>query len=228
MIDFREVSRYYDGFRALHGASLRVGEGEIAVLVGPNGAGKTTMLKIAAGLLEPSSGEVRLGAGEGLSPARSRCLVGYLPENAACYDELTAQENLRYFCSLRALGGSKLEKRVGELLQTVGLAGETKLVRDFSKGMRQRLGIAVSLAGRPKVVLWDEPSSGLDPSGRLLLRDIIDSLKKEGASILVSSHDLRESALLADRVCLVYKGEIRFQGKADGPELEKLYKEVVG
>lgn len=228
MIDFRGVSKSYDGFLALKDASLRVGEGEIAVLVGPNGAGKSTMLKIAAGLLEPSSGEVRLGEGEGLPPAQARRMVGYLPENAACYEELSARENLRYFCSLRGLSGRKLEGRVGELLKMVGLAAETKLVRDFSKGMRQRLGIAVSLSGKPGVVLWDEPSSGLDPSGRLLLRDMISALKKEGASILVSSHDLRESALLADRVCLVFKGELRFQGKADGPELERLYKEVVG
>jgi len=228
VIEFCSVSKSYDGFRALHEVSVKVAEGEIAVLVGPNGAGKSTMLKIAAGLLEPSSGDVRLGDGDGLAPARARRLVGYLPENAACYDELSARENLRYFCSLRGLGGKKLEERVESLLRTVDLAGEEKLVRDFSKGMRQRLGIAVSLAGRPKVVLWDEPSSGLDPSGRLLLRDIIASLKKEGASILVSSHDLRESALLADRVCLVFKGELRFQGKADGPELEKIYSEVVG
>ena len=228
MIDFRSVSRYYDGFRALNDVSVRVGEGEIAVLVGPNGAGKSTMLKIAAGLLEPSSGEVGLGDGGDLHPVEARRVVGYLPENAACYDELTARENLRYFCSLRGLRGKKLDERVESLLRTVDLAGEGKLVRDFSKGMRQRLGIAVSLAGKPRVVLWDEPSSGLDPSGRLLLRDIIGSLKKEGASLLVSSHDLRESALLADRICLVFRGEIKFQGKADGPELEKLYSEVVG
>jgi len=228
VIDFRSVSRYYDGFRALNDVSVRVGEGEIAVLVGPNGAGKSTMLKIAAGLLEPSSGEVGLGDGGDLHPVEARRVVGYLPENAACYDELTARENLRYFCSLRGLRGKKLDERVESLLRTVDLAGEGKLVRDFSKGMRQRLGIAVSLAGKPRVVLWDEPSSGLDPSGRLLLRDIIGSLKKEGASLLVSSHDLRESALLADRICLVFRGEIKFQGKADGPELEKLYSEVVG
>jgi len=227
VIDFRNVSKSYDGFRALRDVSVRVGEGEIAVLVGPNGAGKSTMLKIAAGLLEPSSGEVRLGDGEGLAPGQARRAVGYLPENAACYDELTARENLRYFCSLRGLRGKKLDERVESLLGTVDLAGEKKLVRDFSKGMRQRLGIAVSLAGRPTVVLWDEPSSGLDPSGRLLLRDIIASLKKEGASILISSHDLRESALLADRVFLVFKGQIKFQGKSDGPELEKLYSEAV-
>ena len=228
MIDFRNVSKYYDGFQALNDVSFKVGEGEIAVLVGPNGAGKSTMLRIAAGLLGQSSGEVRLGNKKALSPARARSVVGYLPENAACYDELSARENLRYFGALRGLGGKKLDERVESLLKTVDLAGEMKLVRDFSKGMRQRLGIAVSLAGKPKVVLWDEPSSGLDPSGRLLLRDIIGSLKMEGASMLVSSHDLRESALLADRVCLVYKGKIRFNGKADGPELEKLYSEVVG
>jgi ABC-type multidrug transport system ATPase subunit len=228
MIDTRNVSKSYGGFRALHDVSFRVGDGEIAVLVGPNGAGKSTLLRIAAGVLELSSGEVALGSGEGLSPARARRQVGYLPENAACYDELTSAENLRYFGSLRGLRGRKLEERVDGLLRTVGLAGETKLVRDFSKGMRQRLGIAVSLAGRPKVVLWDEPSSGLDPSGRLLLRDIIAALKNEGASILVSSHDLRESALLADRVFLMYKGEVRFQGTADGPGLEKIYQEVVG
>lgn len=228
MIDFRGVSRYYDGFRALHDVSLSVGEGEIAVLVGPNGAGKSTMLKIAAGLLEPSSGEVRLGDGKELAPFQARRIVGYLPENAACYEELTARENLRYFCSLRGIRGKKLDQRVESLLKTVELAEQKKLVRDFSKGMRQRLGIAVSLVGKPKVVLWDEPSSGLDPSGRLLLRDIIASLRKEGASLLVSSHDLRESALLADRVCLVHKGQIKFNGKADGPELERLYSEVVG
>ncbi|MBM4249802.1 MAG: ABC transporter ATP-binding protein [Euryarchaeota archaeon] len=228
MIEFCNVTKYYDGFRALDDVSLRVGEGEIAVLVGPNGAGKSTMLRIAAGLLEPSSGTVRLGEGDGLPAERARRSVGYLPENAACYDELTARENLGYFCSLRGLRGRKLDERVEGLLRMVELAKETKLVRDFSKGMRQRLGIAVSLAGRPRVVLWDEPSSGLDPSGRLLLRDIIASLKKEGAAILVSSHDLRESALLADRVCLVHRGELRFQGRSDGPELEKLYSEVVG
>jgi len=228
VIDFRGVSRYYDGFRALHDVSLSVGEGEIAVLVGPNGAGKSTMLKIAAGLLEPSSGEVRLGDGKELAPFQARRIVGYLPENAACYEELTARENLRYFCSLRGIRGKKLDQRVESLLKTVELAEQKKLVRDFSKGMRQRLGIAVSLVGKPKVVLWDEPSSGLDPSGRLLLRDIIASLRKEGASLLVSSHDLRESALLADRVCLVHKGQIKFNGKADGPELERLYSEVVG
>jgi ABC-2 type transport system ATP-binding protein len=228
VIDFRGVSRYYDGFRALHDVSLSVGEGEIAVLVGPNGAGKSTMLKIAAGLLEPSSGEVRLGDGKELAPFQARRIVGYLPENAACYEELTARENLRYFCSLRCLRGKELDQRVESLLKTVELAEQKKLVRDFSKGMRQRLGIAVSLVGKPKVVLWDEPSSGLDPSGRLLLRDIIASLKKDGASLLVSSHDLRESALLADRVCLVHKGQIKFNGKADGPELERLYSEVVG
>lgn len=227
MIEFRAVSKLYGGFRALHDVSLKVDEGEVVVLVGPNGAGKSTMLKIAAGVLEPSSGAVALGSGGELSPSGARRIVGYLPENAACYDELTARENLRYFCALRGLSGKNLGARVKRLLRTVGLDKEEKLVRDFSKGMKQRLGIAISLAGRPRAVLWDEPSSGLDPSGRLLLRDLIGSLKAEGASLLISSHDLRESALLADRVCLIFRGELKFQGKADGPALEELYSEVV-
>lgn len=224
-MDFRSVSKYYGGFRALHEVSLKVEDGKVVVLVGPNGAGKSTLLKIAAGLLLPSSGEVELG--DGMGPLQARRIVGYLPENAALYEELTAEENLRYFCALRGLSGKKLASRTGKLLGTVGLAGESKLVRQFSKGMRQRLGIAVSLAGSPKVLLWDEPSSGLDPSGRLLLRDLISSLKKEGASILISSHDLRESALLADEVCMINKGEIKFMGQADGPRLEELYREMV-
>jgi ABC-2 type transport system ATP-binding protein len=225
LIEFKRVSKHYDGCRALHDVSFKVGDGMVVVLVGPNGAGKSTLLKIAAGLLEPTSGTVEMG--EGLHPLEARTIVGYLPENAALYDELTAPENLGYFCALRGLEGRKAASRTEKLLEKVKLAGEKKLVRDFSKGMRQRLGIAVSLAGRPGVLLWDEPSSGLDPSGRLLLRDIIGGLKKRGASILISSHDLRESALLADEVCLIFQGEVRFMGKADGPQLEKIYKEVV-
>jgi len=225
MMRFQAVSKYYDGFRALHDVSLDIGDGKVVVLVGPNGAGKSTLLKIAAGLLLPSSGTVTMG--DGLAPLQARKMVGYLPENAALYEELTARENLSYFCALRGLAGKKLESRTAMLLRTVDLAGETKLVRQFSKGMRQRLGIAVSLAGKPGILLWDEPSSGLDPSGRLLLRELIGKLKKACASILISSHDLRETALLADEACLMFRGEVKFLGKADGPRLEELYKEMV-
>ena len=226
MIEFNGVSRDYDGFRALDSVTLRVESGEVVVLVGPNGAGKSTLLKIAAGLLEPSSGAVRMGERE-LSPTDARSLVGYLPENATCYDELTARENMEYFSTLRGLQPGLMKRRTGELLELVGLHKERRLVRHFSKGMRQRLCIALSLIGSPELVLWDEPSSGLDPLGRLLLRRIIASLKERGASILISSHDLRESALLADRVCLIHKGEVKFLGSTDGPSLEKLYSEVV-
>lgn len=226
MIDFQNISKYYDGFRALHEVSLKVDDGSVVVLVGPNGAGKSTLLKIAAGLLLPSSGKVSVGD-KGTGPLRSRDIVGYLPENAALYEELTAAENLSYFCALRGLAGKKLASRTAKLLRTVDLATEAKVVRQFSKGMRQRLGIAVSLAGNPRVLLWDEPSSGLDPSGRLLLRELILSLKDKGTTVIISSHDLRESALLADRVCLMFKGEVRFLGSADGPRLEELYKEMV-
>jgi ABC-2 type transport system ATP-binding protein len=225
LIEFRGVSKDYGGCRALRDVSFKVPGGKVVVLVGPNGAGKSTLLKIAAGLLEPTSGAVEIG--DGLRPVEARSIVGHLPENAAVYDELTAQENMAYFCALRGLEGKKAASRTNELLEKVKLAGERKLVRNFSKGMRQRLGIAVSLIGRPGVLLWDEPSSGLDPSGRLLLRDIITELKQKGASVLISSHDLRESALLADEVCLMYGGEVKFLGSADGPQLEKIYKEVV-
>jgi len=225
LIEFRGVSKDYDGCHALSHVGFKVPDGKVVVLVGPNGAGKSTLLKIAAGLLEPSSGTVEMDGGR--CPLEARSIVGYLPENAALYDELTAAENMAYFCALRGLEGKKAASRTRELLEKVKLAGEMKLLRNFSKGMRQRLGIAVSLVGRPRVLLWDEPSSGLDPSGRLLLRDIITELKEKGASVLISSHDLRESALLADEVCLIFKGEVKFLGRADGPELEKIYKEVV-
>jgi len=228
MMEFDGVGKRYEGFRALHDFSLHVGDGEVVVLVGPNGAGKSTLLKIAAGLLAPSKGKVAICDRDMTTcTLETKKDVGYLPENAACYEDLTARENLLYFCALRGLSGEKARKRTEKLLKMVELAHEKKVVRQFSKGMTQRLGIAVSLIGKPKAVLWDEPSSGLDPSGRLLLRDIIQSLKNDGASVLISSHDLRESALLADKVCLIYKGKIRFLGKADGPELEKKYREVV-
>lgn len=226
MMEFERVSRYYDGFRALNNVTLNVGSGEVVVLVGPNGAGKSTLLKIAAGFLEPSSGAVRMG-GKGLSPREARAITGYLPENAACYDELTAHENMEYFCTLRGLPAREARRRTQELLELVGLQRERKLVREFSKGMRQRLCLALSLVGEPELVLWDEPSSGLDPLGRLLLRQIIGTLKERGASVLISSHDLREAALVADRVCLLHQGEVKFTGSMDGPALEKLFSEVV-
>jgi ABC-2 type transport system ATP-binding protein len=225
LIEFQKVTKDYDGCHALRGVSFSVPDGMVVVLVGPNGAGKSTLLKIAAGLLEATSGTVEMTGG--MRPLEARSIVGYLPENAALYDELTAPENLGYFCALRGIEGKKAASRTRHLLEKVRLAGEKKLVRDFSKGMRQRLGIAVSLVGHPGVLLWDEPSSGLDPSGRLLLRDIIKGLKKQGASILISSHDLRESALLADEVCLIYQGEVKFMGRADGPQLERIYTEMV-
>ncbi len=225
-MEFERVSKSYDGFIALREVTLKVGGGEVVVLVGPNGAGKSTLLRIAAGLLEPTSGEVRMG-GAALPPEEARTLVGYLPENATCYDELTARENMKYFSTLRGLSGVEREGRVEELLELVGLSKERKLVRQFSKGMRQRLCIALSLISRPELVLWDEPSSGLDPLGRLLLRSIVASLKERGASVLISSHDLRESGLLGDRVCLIHHGEVRFLGSTDGPSLERVYSEVV-
>ncbi|MGQ9582972.1 MAG: ABC transporter ATP-binding protein [Thermoplasmatota archaeon] len=226
MMEFERVTKDYDGFIALKEVTLKVGSGEVIALVGPNGAGKSTLLRIAAGFLEPTSGDVRMGEAA-LRPEDARTLVGYLPESATCYEELTARENMEYFSTLRGLSGDERGERVRELLELVGLGGERKLVRQFSKGMRQRLCIAISLIARPELVLWDEPSSGLDPFGRMLLRSIIESLKGRGASVLISSHDLRESALLADRVCLIHRGSVRFLGGTNGPSLEKLYSEVV-
>jgi ABC-2 type transport system ATP-binding protein len=195
-------------YRALFDLSLTVEAGEIFGFLGPNGAGKTTTLKLLMNLLYPTSGSARI-LGEPAGSVAMRNRIGYLPENPYFYDYLTANEFLTYIGSLFGIREPELGKKVGALLETVGLVEVRRLqLRKFSKGMIQRIGIAQALINNPEVVFLDEPMSGLDPVGRRDVRQVILSLRAKGVTAFFSSHILPDVEALCDRVAIMNKGRL--------------------
>ena len=210
--DLRKV--YVAGFMrkkyvGLAGLSLEVQQGEGFGLIGPNGAGKTTTIKLLMGLNFPTSGKAEIfGHPVGSLAARSR--VGFLPERPYFYDYLTAAEFLHFYGQLLGLDKATRTRRIDELLPRVHMerARDAQL-RKFSKGMLQRVGLAQALMGEPDLVVLDEPSSGLDPMGRILIRDVILELKRKGTTILLSSHILADVEEVCDRVAILAGGELQ-------------------
>jgi ABC-2 type transport system ATP-binding protein len=193
---------------AVAGLSLAVPRGEVFGFLGPNGAGKTTSLKLLLGLVAPTSGGgTVLGAPLGNTEARAR--IGFLPEHFRFHDCLNARELLYFHGRLLGLPTRGLDTRIEALLLRVGLddAGHRPL-RTYSKGMTQRAGLAQALLGSPELVFLDEPTSGLDPLGRLLVRDVIDELRANGASVFLNSHLLGEVEATCDRVAFVKSGVV--------------------
>ncbi|NBD16858.1 MAG: ATP-binding cassette domain-containing protein [Cyanobacteria bacterium] len=202
---------------SLKGCSLTVYEGETFGLLGPNGAGKTTLLKILLGIVRASSGRaVLLGRPIGDRAIKER--VGYLPENPYLYDYLTAWEFLEFTAGLFQLPRAVQKQRIPQLLDMVGLDRNTaqkKQLRQYSKGMLQRVGMAQALINDPEVVFLDEPMSGLDPIGRYQMRQIILDLKAQGKTIFFNSHVLGDVEQICDRVAILAQGEIIGSGSLD-------------
>jgi ABC-2 type transport system ATP-binding protein len=197
---------------ALEGLNLEIHQGEIFGFVGPNGAGKSTTIKLIMNLIFPTRGRVEI-LGEAASHPRARRGVGYLPENPSFYDHLTGEEFLLFAGSLVGLKGRSLKERAQELLELVGLDQAKKMtIRKYSKGMMQRLGIAQALVGDPRVVVMDEPMSGLDPLGRAQMVDVILSLKARGKTVFFSSHILHDVETICDRVGILVKGRLAYLG----------------
>jgi ABC-2 type transport system ATP-binding protein len=192
--------------RAVEGMTFEVREGECVGFVGPNGAGKSTTIKAIMGFLFPASGKVTV-FGEKAGTVASRMRIGYLPEVALYYPFMKARELLELYGGLHRMGSEDLAKRIPQLLAEVGLGGkEEVLLRNFSKGMQQRLGIAQAIISEPELLIFDELSSGLDPIGRYDLRDVLLKLKAGGRTIFFSSHELAEVEDLCDRVLIVHRG----------------------
>ena len=194
----------------LKNCSLKVFEGETFGLLGPNGAGKTTLLKTLLGIIRPTSGQGKL-LGHGLGDRSVKHRIGYLPENPYFYDFLTGWEFLEYTAGLFQLPKAISRKRIAELLDLVGLAqsaARKKQLRQYSKGMLQRVGMAQALINDPEVVFLDEPMSGLDPMGRYQMREIILSLKKQNKTIFFNSHILSDVELICDRIGVLAQGEL--------------------
>ncbi|ACK71205.1 ABC transporter related [Gloeothece citriformis PCC 7424] len=202
---------------SLKACDLSVYQGETFGLLGPNGAGKTTLLKMLLGIVRPTSGKaVLLGRPIGDRACKQR--IGYLPENAYFYDFLTGWEFLEFIAGVFQIPRSVQKKRIPELLDLVGLAtsaAKKKQMRQYSKGMQQRIGMAQALINDPELVFLDEPMSGLDPLGRYQVREIIVSLQKQGKTIFFNSHILSDVEQICDRIAILARGEIICMGSLD-------------
>ncbi|MFP5467329.1 MAG: ABC transporter ATP-binding protein [Gammaproteobacteria bacterium] len=196
---------------ALDSVRLQIARGQLYGLIGHNGAGKSTLFKLVLGLIEPTAGRITVDGIEvgGRDFRRARQSIGYLPENLVLYDNLSGLETLRFFARLK---GAPLVQ-CGELLDRVGLgAAAHRPVREYSKGMRQRLGFAQALLGTPRLLLLDEPTTGLDPSAIRQFYDQLDELRQQGVTIVISSHILAELQQRVDRLALLASGTLRAEG----------------
>ena len=214
VIEVQDLTKRYNGTAVVNGISFSVARGEIFGLLGPNGAGKTTTILMLLGLSDISSGQARvLGFNPAREPLAVKRRVGYLPDQVGFYDNLTAAENLRYAARLMGIERGEREDKIKGSLRHVGLADVTdKRVGTFSRGMRQRLGLAEILIKEAQIAILDEPTSGLDPQATVELLNIIRELKHQGVSVLLSSHLLERVQSVCDRVALFNQGNIALMG----------------
>ncbi len=216
---------------ALQAVSFQVRRGEVFGLLGPNGAGKTTIIKILLGIIRPSAGKARL-LGYPAGDRRGRQRVGYLPENLQLPPHQTAETALEYYGRLSGLSHATIRERRDQLIETVGLTGRSReSVKRFSKGMRQRLGLAQALLHDPELIVLDEPTDGLDPVGRSQVRQILQQVRDEGRTVFLNSHLLQEVELICDRVAILDRGQLKFVGRIEEltpPQQNELQLQVRG
>jgi ABC-2 type transport system ATP-binding protein len=225
IIETEGLTKRYNSFTAVNQLTFQIREGEIFGFLGPNGAGKTTTLLMFLGLTEPTAGKLQVcGFDPTREPLQVKKRVGYLPENVGFYDDMDARENLRYVARLNNIPDEVSAPRIDQLLGLVGLLEDgSKRVGTYSKGMRQRLGIAEVLVKEPKLVFLDEPTIGLDPDGTNRMLDLIRSLSKEkGITVFFSSHLLEQVQRVSDRVGIMIKGNLVAVGPIDELAKKKL------
>ncbi len=220
VIRLDHVNKQLNGRQILKDVTLAVKQGDIFGYLGPNGAGKTTTIRIILGLLQATSGQVSV-LGQDVQMNRTRQKMGFVLETDGLYDDMTAYDNLVYYARLYDL--SQPAQRVDEVLKLVGLADRARdKAGTYSKGMRQRLALARAMAPDPELLVLDEPTAGVDPTGQIEIRQLmLDMIHKQGKTILLSSHNLDEVQRICDRIALIHKGQIRLYG-----ELEKLQREM--
>ncbi len=219
---------------AVKDLNLQVRAGEVFGFLGPNGAGKTTTMNVLLGFVSPSSGSAYLFGVNVLEPiARQR--IGYLPELTYYYKFLTAEELLRFYARIFGIPRTEADRRIDRLLKLVELESARKrLIKTYSKGMQQRVGLAQALINDPDLLILDEPTSGLDPLGRMKVRSIIQRLKEEGKTVFFSSHELGEVETVCDRVAIINQGELKVEGRVSElvekhqANLEKIFLNIIG
>jgi ABC-2 type transport system ATP-binding protein len=212
--DFKGAFRVKN-VRAVKDVSLQIAPGEVYGLIGPNGSGKSTTMKAVLGLVAPTSGSTSIFGRNSLK-VDSRNEVGFLPENPYFYKHLTAAETVRFYGKLCGMRGRKLKERIGELLEMVGLQdARDRRLRGFSKGMLQRIGLAQAMVQDPRLLVLDEPTAGVDPTGSRQIRDLILELKNRGITVFLCSHLLEQVQQVCDRVGIIHQGVLVNEGRLD-------------
>jgi ABC-2 type transport system ATP-binding protein len=218
VVETINLTKRYRDLTAVNSLNLKVEQGEVFGFLGPNGAGKTTTILMLLGLTEPTSGQVSMcGFDPARQPLEVKKRVGYLPENPGFYEDLTARENLLYIARLNRVSDPEASQRVSRLLDQVGLSNDgNRPVGEFSRGMKQRLGIAEVLIKEPQALILDEPTLGLDPDGAVRILELITSLRRErGLTVLLSSHLLHQVQQICGRIGIIVKGRLIVQGELD-------------
>lgn len=239
MLELIGVRKRYGGFEAVKGIDLKVHRGEIFGFLGPNGAGKTTTIRMIAGVLRPTAGQVLVG-GDDLAqdPQSAKARVGYIPDRPYLYEKLSAAEFLRFVAGLWGREGPEVDARADRLLELFQLAEwKDELIETFSHGMRQKVLITSALIHQPELIVVDEPMVGLDPRSAKLLKDLFRTFAGHGGTVFLSTHTLEVAESLCDRIAIINEGEIialgtmddlRSQAQAGGAHLEEIFLKVTG
>jgi ABC-2 type transport system ATP-binding protein len=214
VIELTSLTKRYGEFVAVDSLSLSIAGGRITGLLGPNGAGKTTTLRMIAGILEPDSGQVRIGGLDMADePLATRAMLGFVPDRPFVYEKLTGGELLRFTAGLHGISGSAVERRIDELLDLWDLVPwRDHLVESYSHGMRQKLILSSALVHAPRVLVIDEPMVGLDPKSARILKDLLRKFADRGGTILVSTHTLELAEVLCDEIAIIDRGRIAVAG----------------
>ena len=239
MLELRGVKKSYGSFAAVKGLDLDVHHGEIFGFLGPNGAGKTTTIRMVAGVLRPSAGQVLVG-GDDLqkNPESAKARVGYIPDRPFLYEKLSGGEFLRFVAGLWGREGEAVEQRADRLLELFQLTEwKDELIESYSHGMRQKILISSALIHQPEMIVVDEPMVGLDPRSARLLKDLFRTFVANGGTVFLSTHTLEVAEVLCDRIAIINEGEIialgtmdelRTQAEAGGAHLEEIFLKVTG
>jgi ABC-2 type transport system ATP-binding protein len=209
MIQLTDVTKRYDNTTVVENLNLQINTGEIVGIIGHNGAGKSTTLKMIVGLIEPTSGDVRvMGRNIHSEGVRVKQQIGYLPEDSPLYEAMTARQYLLFFSELYRMPHQQALKRIDQLLDSLGLAEKDKLTGEFSKGMKRKTAIARALLHNPDLLVLDEPNSGLDPLTSFFIINYLKTLKSEGKTIILSAHNLFHVESICDRVGIIKNGRL--------------------
>ena len=217
LLEVRHLRKSFGEIRAVDDVSFEVREGELYGLLGPNGAGKTTTISMLCGLLRPDSGDVLVDGGSfWQNPERAKKIMGVVPQEVTIYEELTGRENLEFWGQLAGLSASEARARATELLDALALADRGQdAIKKYSGGMKRRLNVGCALLHRPRLLLLDEPTVGIDPQARLNLLEFVRGLRAQGTGILYTTHYLEEAETLCDRIGIIDHGRLLAEGTLD-------------